>query len=296
MTIAGAVTLLIVLVFACIGMKQGLVRKLSGVLSVIIAALLVNQMLPYVTQLLRERTPVYDYISSYCEDLLEKQLISRTVSSQTALVQDYPADQIRELLRQYGLNTELTDSLSDSELRAYAGEYLQENAAQVQEAAAGALDTLSKVEQTQLIKELPIPEFLKKMMINFNNSEGYKKLGVTDFAHYLTGFIASILLNIAAFIVTMLVTWVIIRAILGALQLFSRLPVIGLADRIGGLIAGALEGLFVVWVLFLIISLLSGTEPGMKLQAWIDESFVLEPICEANIFLKIVSGAVEKIF
>ena len=101
--------------------------------------------------------------------------------------------------------------------------------------------------------------------------------------------------NIVAFLVTMLITWLIVWAILAGLNLFSHLPVIGAVNRIGGLILGALQGLFIVWLIFLVISLLSGTQFGLYVQNMINDSLVLQPIYESNGFLRIVTNAIGSI-
>lgn len=297
MTIAGIVTLVIVVLFALHGLKTGLVKKLTGLLSIVIAAVLVHFLLPYVTQVVKEKTPLYGFVVDRCENVMEDQVFAR-ITGMAKGGEDgsvYDREQIRSLLQQAGVDTSWIDALSDEELRAAAREYLGEYSDQIKEAAAVSLEQLSKVEQTELIKELPVPEFLKRMMINFNNSEGYRKLGAQDFAQYLTRFIANIILNICAFLITMLVTWLIIRIIFAALNLAVKLPVLGFANRVGGLIAGALQGMCVVWLLFMVISLLSGTRIGLQLQNMINDSFILQPVYETNIFLKMVSDAMQRI-
>ena len=299
MTIAGIATLLIVVLFALHGMKKGLVRMAAGLLSIVVAAFLVRLLLPYVTQAIRS-TPAYDYVTAQCEKILNEEVIRSAAQSLlpkqgTAEGGAPDREQIKALLDQNGMDSSVVDMMSDSELAEYVSAYIGAAGAEAGQVAADTLDTLTKVEQTELIRKLPIPDFLQRLMINFNNSEGYKKLGVTDFAGYLVRFIANIIMNAAAFLVTMLLTWIIVRGILAALDLSSRLPVIGMANRVGGLIAGALEGMFFVWLVFLVISLLSGTRIGLTLQNMISDSFVLQPLYDSNVFLKIVSDTMNSI-
>ena len=298
MTIAGIITLVIVVLFALRGMSRGLVKMVSGLLSVIIAAFLVRLLLPYVTQAIRT-TPAYDFVTVQCEKVLNEQ-IAKTAAQKLGIseginAQNPDREQIRALLDENGIDSSVVDVLSDSELSDYVRTYLGTMGGETGQVVSDTLDSLTKVEQTELIRSLPVPDFLQRLMINFNNSEGYRKLQVSDFTGYLVRFIANIILNAAAFMVTMLLTWIIVRGILAALDLSSRLPVIGAVNRAGGLIAGAVCGMFFVWFVFLIISLLSGTRVGLELQNMIADSFVLQPLYDSNVFLKIVSDTMNKI-
>ena len=246
MNIVSLAVLAIVVIFAIHGMKKGFISQLAPILSVILSALLVNYMLPVVTGMIRENTPVYSYALEWSRDAIEKQT--------------------EQFLQQEGIAAEA----------AYTG-------------------SLTKIQQTGLIRSLPVPDFVGKLIESYNNSEGYRRLGVSSFVDYLAGCIASLALNVVSFLVVMLVTFLIVRAVIGSLKLFSRLPVLGLGDRLGGLIAGALRGVFIVWILMMVISAFSGTQIGASVMDQIDKSFALWPIYQSNVFLKIVRNAVSRI-
>ena len=133
------------------------------------------------------------------------------------------------------------------------------------------------------------------MMINYNNSEGYARLQVDNFGSYVVHFFANIVLNILAFVVTLLVVQLVLWTGLTALDLFSRLPLLNLLNRIGGLAIGAVQGLLVVWVIFLIITALSATDTGMMLMEMIDQSTILRPMYDGNLFMKIAVQALSGI-
>jgi len=142
---------------------------------------------------------------------------------------------------------------------------------------------------------LPIPKALQEQMETFNNSEGYAKLGVQDFASYVTGYFASLILNVIAYVVTLLLAWLVIRLIIGALGIFTRLPLIRTADRILGAAAGFLQALLIVWGVFLFVSLISATPLGQTLMGQIYESPFLEALYNTNLFLRGASSAMKGI-
>ena len=154
---------------------------------------------------------------------------------------------------------------------------------------------MDRSEQIKFIEDLPIPDFLKEQMETFNNSTGYQKLGATDFGSYVISYIANLILNILAFLVTLLVSWIIIRLIFGALSVFTALPIIGGVNRLLGLVAGFVQGILIVWVLFLIISVFASTPAGKTLMDEINNTPVLETLYNTNFLMKSTANALKGI-
>ena len=157
------------------------------------------------------------------------------------------------------------------------------------------LDQLGQIQQTRLIRNLPVPAYVSRMLLNYNNAEGYKKLGVSGFGSYLSHFLADIVLNIASFLVTLILVTLILWGIMTALNLFANLPVLRIVNRLGGALLGLLQGVIAVWAILLVISLFSGTALGMKLMEMADESAILAPVYETNLFLALITRAVKTI-
>lgn len=296
MNILAVGILAVFLLFAASGWRKGMVRKLAGIVALLVSSFLVSFALPYITEFLKTETPVYQYIVLQCESAVGKQvsssLLSGGESGGTAVID---REEIKSLLNQYGMDSSMVDSMSDEELQNLVNQYFQEylNQRSSQESAGLADGTsLTKIEQTKLIQNLPIPNFLKDMLLNYNNSEGYNKLQVTDFNGYIVNFFANIILNILAFVVTLLVVQLVIWTGITALDIFARLPVINFINHLGGLAIGILQGLFAVWLIFLAISMFSATSIGMILMKMIDSSSILQPMYESNMFLKIIVQAI----
>ncbi len=219
----------------------------------------------------------------------------------------YDRETIRNIMNQYGLDGSRLDSMTDAQITEYVQQYLSaylnevgqndvlSGAASSLSQVSGLLNNLTKIEQTKLIQSLPVPGSLRKILLNYNNSEGYRTLGASSFADYLIRFIANVIMNILAFLITMLLVNLIVRAILGALDIIARIPGIYLINRAGGLAAGLVQGVFVVWCIFLLVSLFSGTDIGMYLLDQIDSSIILKPLYQSNAFLKIITNAIHSI-
>lgn len=291
MNILTIVILAVFLMFAASGWKKGLVKKLAGVVALFLASFLVSAALPYITELIKTETPVYQYIVDQCEGILSSKNVNYWITGENK-GSSIDREEIRYLLDYYGMDSSVVDYMSDEELENLANQYFQEY--MQQQSSAESL-SLTKIEQTKLIQNLPVPDFLKDMLLNYNNSEGYNKLAVTEFGGYLVHFFANIILNIVAFVVTLFVVQLILWTGITALNLFAKLPLISFINRIGGLAVGILQGLFAVWLIFLGISLFSSTEIGITLMSMIDESTLLQPMYESNMFLKMVLQAISNI-
>ena len=154
---------------------------------------------------------------------------------------------------------------------------------------------MDRVDQTKFIESLPLPQSIKDQMEAFNNENGYLKLGAKDFGSYVINYIASLIMNILAYAVTLLAVWLIIRIVLGALSVFSRLPIIGAADHLLGLVLGLIQGVLIIWLLFLVLSLFSTSEIGAGLMREVNASPFLSFLYNSNPFLNSAAGAIRGI-
>ena len=372
----------IVLIVTCIiiglctlsGLISGFVNKISGIVSFILACVLVSMLLPTITSALRQ-TPVYTVIRSQCETIgnnIVRNVVVDSLGDGTSAVSDGQSvvqavtaddgsgrldrDKIKAELQARGYDPSVIDALSDAELESYAQQLIGATAGVLSPAwlmslsdsslhcmlvcgngqaalagpvlltenvsanpvllaeaganpaaggTAGAQDGQSllsrltsgmdRSEQIKFIEDLPIPDFLKEQMETFNNTTGYQKLGATDFGSYVINYIANLVLNILAFLVTLLVSWIVIRLLFGALSVFTSLPIIGGVNRLLGLAAGFVQGVLIVWVLFLIISLFASTPAGKTLMDEIYRTPVLEMLYNTNFLMKSTGSALKGI-
>lgn len=108
--------------------------------------------------------------------------------------------------------------------------------------------------------------------------------------------LAEIVLGILAFIVSMIVILFILWRIGRALDLFSRAPVIHLANKIFGVFAGIIQAFVVIWLAFLLIRMTSALPVSASLVEMIDENAILRDLYEHNRLLELLqnSGIIKK--
>ncbi len=295
MNIMTLAVIAVIVLFAVWGWKKGMIGKLSGVLSLVLASLLVTSLLPMITNTLKTATPVYGIIETQCRNAMDHQIQKLIGGGEEANGETVDRDQIRYILDQYGYDSSIVDSYSDEELKGYIQQYFPDYYSSLTQASTENLNELTRIEQTKLIRQLPVPQFLQDLILNYNNEQGYAKLGVERFGDYLVSFLADIILNIAAFLLTLLVTHLIIWAILAGLKVFDHIPFLHGINHAGGLVVGALQGVLVVWLLMLILSAMSGTSVGGDILQMVNKDTIMKPIYESNLFLKEVTEAISKI-
>lgn len=364
------------------GLIAGFLKKASGLLSFILAGMLVTALLPTVTGWLRNDTPLYGLIREQCAAAageIAKNTIAGTFSSSSVETGSgsasdqlpssssgspssgngafYNADgsvdraAVKSMLNQYGYDSSAIDNLTDDQIKALIAQYAgisagvlgageapllildfpgnvpgilqrwnisrSEALLTTADDAAGStsdrqnqgtateseklkalsalMGNMTAADKRKFIESLPIPQYLQEQMETFNNSEGYRKLGADDFASYIVNYFASLILNVAAYIVTLLIAWGLIRLVIGAAGIFSRLPIIRTVNHALGLGAGILQGLLIVWMLMMVLSFFAATPAGQNLMAQVYDNPFLELLYNTNPLMKGASSALKGI-
>lgn len=298
MNLLEIIILAVVLLLAAAGWRKGFVKKLASVVSLVLSIVLVSIFLPYITDFLKDNTPVYDAVVKQCNQVLEQQVRDRvksgsTGNSQVDQYRNMGRDEIKALMEQNGYDSTVVDMMTDQQIEEYKEQYIQQYMDQYLGGSQQSQSSrqLSRIDQTELIESLPLPESLKDMMLDYNNDEGYKSLGVSNFQDYVINYIATVILNLLAFVVSVIVVNILLRIILAALNIISRIPVIRFVNHLLGLALGLVEAVFALWVFFMILSMISGTELGLTLLNMVQKSQYLSILYDSNLFMDIVLRA-----
>ena len=154
--------------------------------------------------------------------------------------------------------------------------------------ASDVVKALGEIPKDQQIKELEesnLPQFLKDALLENNNTTIYEELGVQTFAAYVASYISRMVIKILSFLVTFIVAVIIVRALMAAVDIIGELPVIGFFNHLGGVALGGVIALLIVWVGFLVLTLLYSTEAGKTCFDLIEQSEILTFLYEKNLLL-----------
>lgn len=153
-----------------------------------------------------------------------------------------------------------------------------------------------KTLQEQIINGLPIPRVLRNLLKNNNTPEYYKQLAVSSFSEYVPKYMAGLVLSICSFVATFLLVISFIWLAVMTLDMIANLPIIHGINQMLGLALGFFQGLIIVWLVFLIITIFGHTDAGKQLMDMITESPILSGLYDWNILLDILQGAMQKLF
>lgn len=130
-------------------------------------------------------------------------------------------------------------------------------------------------EAAAYVDGLFLPEALKSSIIGNNNYEAYMALGVSTFNEYVGVFLANIVVNAVALLAVFLISFILLRLVGRSLSLVNHIPLIGLANRVLGMLASGVIGYFVIQlVMFVFTMMATGQNVFASLVLGIENSSV----------------------
>ena len=150
-----------------------------------------------------------------------------------------------------------------------------------------SLDTKENNDQDEMINDLPLPKSIRENLIE------NKKKQEANIKSYIVSRVTGIVINAIAFILTYVVVFAGLWIISAAINIISKLPIINQINKWAGFIVGGMQGLFIVWLLLLLLTVFGGSELSQSAFKQIEESKFLSFIYNKNFILHIVLNAVK---
>lgn len=101
---------------------------------------------------------------------------------------------------------------------------------------------------------------------------------------------ANLVLRVLSYMITFVLAVLILKLLVMTLDIVAELPLLKGVNRVLGLLVGTAQGICVVWILFLIITVMGGTDAGSRILILISQDKVLSVFYDTNIFLKLLMG------
>ncbi len=240
----------ILAITAYTGWKKGVIRIVVSLLSLIVTVIATIVLAPSIETLLKEHTSVYSTLENKVYSAVIKDEQINTAANEVIGTQ-------AEAISQYDENSQEIESYIDEISQAIG---LSENVATQIKQAVDEVSDLSLNSSMNTVKDQVI----------------------IALASRFTSFLYSVIVHIVVFIIIL----ILLRILLVVTDIVGRLPVIKQANHIGGCIAGVLEGLFIVWCIFTIVSLCSRTGFGASIMANINDNSFLSWLNNNNILMK----------
>lgn len=293
--------MIIFLISIVVGAVRGAIKILVSLVTTLVTFLIVFFATPYVSDAIAKFTPLDEAIETQVSNAIANAAVSQLAGGSEG---GMTADNVRralgaaglneDTLAQYGITVEdiVNGNISKSELSKYgiSGSVL-DGLLGGQQAAAEAIEgaEIPREMQMEAIQNADLPDVFKNLLTVNNNSEIYKQLGVETFAQYVGGFMAKLFIDIVSFLCTFLLVTIILRAIVFALDIVADLPGIGVVNHLAGALLGVAGALVVVWLMFLIITLMFTTSIGKEMFRMIEASGFLQVLYDYNPVLKLAT-------
>lgn len=149
-----------------------------------------------------------------------------------------------------------------------------------------------KTDQVMMIENMDLPENIKEMLLENNNKEAYDVLEVSGFHEYVGAYLANMIINALAYLLSFVIIWTLLRAILLALDVVAKLPLLRGINQLAGGLLGLVIGIVLVWIAFLLVTILCNGELGRAFFRLISENPFLLFLYSQNVILKIVFGLI----
>lgn len=107
---------------------------------------------------------------------------------------------------------------------------------------------------------------------------------------YICELLTNIILNALGFFITFILAAVGMAVLCFVLDLLSKLPVLHQINTVAGVAVGALEGLVILWIVFIVITMLGSTGFGQSCLTMINDSKILSFLYDSNILSKFLLG------
>lgn len=143
-------------------------------------------------------------------------------------------------------------------------------------------------QQNELIGQLPLPESMKKVLVENNTQEMYHTLVADTFGEYLAKYLSELILNLLSFAIAFVLAVIILQIILKVVDFVMELPVLGFVNQLGGAAAGLIRAFLWLWVFFALLPLIGSTELGSICIEEIGKSPFLFYLYTHNLLLEIL--------
>lgn len=259
--------LVAVIFFLCIviGGIKGFFKIAVSLLSAVLTLVIVVFASPYVQDAVEKYTVLDEIVEEKCLEILMPDLTAAMLEGKDLTgtpLEGLTASEIEEIST---INWDAMGMAVDDVVK-LAGEFTQ-------------------TQQTELIVNSILPQFMKDLLLENNNTAIYEELGVTFFAEYVAEYMSNMVVRIVSFLLTFIFAFIIVKALSAVVDLIGELPVLGTLNHVGGALVGIVQAVLIVWFLFLIITLMCTSQLGRDCFVMIEESKFLSFLYDTNIFL-----------
>lgn len=142
-----------------------------------------------------------------------------------------------------------------------------------------------------MMESIGLPSIIRKSVVNsewFKNFSGkngsdLQKTELSKLEKVICENLTATTINALGFIITLIVVMIALFIISKTLDLLTKLPVLHQVNTWLGIVAGAAEGLLIVWIFFTVVTMFAATEFGQNMLGMITENQFLQFLYDKNV-------------
>lgn len=135
-----------------------------------------------------------------------------------------------------------------------------------------------------------MPNLITDQIIKNNNPEIYQLLGVSNLIEYIVTSVANLCIMGIAIVICFVVIKIGLTVGINILDLVAKLPILKTANKWAGFVLGLIKGVFIIWLICLIIPFLIMIPQFSELKSLIEQSFLMELFYNHNFILQIITS------
>ncbi|MCI8592896.1 MAG: CvpA family protein [Lachnospiraceae bacterium] len=137
--------------------------------------------------------------------------------------------------------------------------------------------------QVEVIDSLPLPAGMKDGLLKGNNAEAWDLFSVDRFSDYLAVYLADLILRAAAFLLSFMAAFIVVKIGQNIAYMLTSLPGISLLNRAAGAAFGLVQACIWIELFFMLVMLVQDTDFGQVLIAAVQENEILNHLYNHNV-------------
>lgn len=140
----------------------------------------------------------------------------------------------------------------------------------------------------QVMDKLGVPENIQDSLLHIDVVQ-LAQDGITTVSDLIIRAVTEWVCAAIIFILLFLIMKIILSVVIKATDLINKVPLIGNVNQLAGLLAGAVYGIVVVWIVLVIIHMFGNTQWAQWILSSVNGNSVAEFIYNSNMILKMIT-------
>ncbi len=142
------------------------------------------------------------------------------------------------------------------------------------------------------VNAISIPDNLKTVLSEKLSDSTYYDAAKEKISDRTCAFIVALVLYAFSYVAVFIVMLILLAIIGKMLNIISKLPLIKQANKLAGLLLGLLQGLLIVWTLFVVLTMLSSTALGKTGVDMINQNDFLSFLYNKNFLMNFLTSKI----